>query len=89
MSKSHVVAAGVAVALTAAAFALNPSAQRHREAIGVAVAERTPLGGLGLGSLVAWAPEYQSYGVVSVTRFQGRLVSVGAFHGVYVLSQRS
>lgn len=76
----------IAAALTAAAFVLNPSPERHREKIKEAVAERSPLAGaLGLGALTAFTSTYHPLGVASYTTVNGRTVSVGAFGVVLVL----
>lgn len=89
MPKTAVVSAVVAAAVTAAAFVLNPSAERHRSEIKAAVAERSPLAGaLGLGALTAFTSTYHSLGVASYTTVDDRTVSVGAF-GVVVVRQPS
>jgi hypothetical protein len=76
---------GVCVAL-AAAVLLNPSADRHREQIKTAIAERSPLAGLfGVGFLAALASNYHSVGVGSYTSIQGHTVSVGLLGMVFVL----
>ncbi|MCI1190343.1 hypothetical protein MOJ79_00625 [Calidifontimicrobium sp. SYSU G02091] len=86
MPKAATVSAIVAAAVTAAAFALNPSAERHRAEIRAVVAERSPLAGaLGLGALTAFTSTYHSLGVASYTTVDDRTVSVGAFGIVYVL----
>jgi hypothetical protein len=78
------IAAGVALAL-AAAVALNPSAQRHRERIQAHIAERSPIAGaLGLGVFTAWVSDYRSLGVCSYTLVNGKTASFGAFGAVYV-----
>lgn len=86
MARTAVVSAVIAAALTAAAFVLNPSPERHREKIKQAVAERSPLAGaLGLGALTAFTSTYHPLGVASYTTVNGRTVSVGAFGVVLVL----
>lgn len=90
MARTAVVSAVIAAALTAAAFVLNPSPERHREKIRQAVAERSPLAGaLGLGALTAFTSTYHPLGVASYTTVNGRTVSVGAFGVVLVLQPES
>lgn len=90
MARTAVVSAVIAAALTAAAFVLNPSPERHREKIKEAVAERSPLAGaLGLGALTAFTSTYHPLGVASYTTVNGRTVSVGAFGVVLVLQPDS
>lgn len=90
MARTAVVSAVIAAALTAAAFVLNPSPERHREKIKQAVAERSPLAGaLGLGALTAFTSTYHPLGVASYTTVNGRTVSVGAFGVVLVLQPES
>ncbi|WP_127999566.1 hypothetical protein [Piscinibacter defluvii] len=90
MARTAVVSAVIAAALTAAAFVLNPSPERHRERIKEAVAERSPLAGaLGLGALTAFTSTYHPLGVASYTTVNGRTVSVGAFGVVLVLQPES
>jgi hypothetical protein len=87
--RSPLVAALVGGAIVALAFLLNPSPQRHREAIQAKVAERSPVAGaLGLGHLAAFISDYHSYGVASTTTVNGKTASVGALGMVYVLDQR-
>ncbi len=77
-------AAGLAL-LLAFAFILNPSAEKHRAAIKEATAERSPIAGaLGIGALTAFASTYQSWGVLSYTTANDRVLSVGALGIVYV-----
>jgi hypothetical protein len=79
------VAAAVLVLLVAA-FALNPSAERHREQVKATIAERSPIAGaLGLGALAAFASTYRNYGVASTTEVNGRVLSVGVFGMVFVM----
>lgn len=90
MARTAVVSAVIAAALTAAAFVLNPSPERHREKIKQAVAERSPLAGaLGLGALTAFTSTYHPLGVASYTTVNDRTVSVGAFGVVLVLQPES
>jgi hypothetical protein len=77
------VALGFAAAL--GLVASNPSSERHRGAIGAAIAERRPLAGaLGLGFLQSRFPAYHSFLIVSYTTLDGRLTSVGAAGQVWV-----
>lgn len=86
MARTAVVSAIVAAALTAAAFVLNPSPERHREQIRQAIAERSPLAGaLGLGALTAFTSTHHPLGVASYTTVNDRTVSIGAFGVVLVL----
>lgn len=87
MNNTRILAAVAAVlALLVAALALNPSAERHREVVKAAIAERSPIAGaLGLGALAAFASTYRSYGVASTTEVNGRVLSLGAFGMVFVM----
>jgi hypothetical protein len=79
-------AAVVVLLLIVAAFVLNPSAERHREVVKATIAERSPLAGaLGMGALAAFASNYRSYGVASITEVNGRTLSFGAFGMVFVM----
>ncbi|KIF83471.1 hypothetical protein [Noviherbaspirillum autotrophicum] len=76
-----VVAAAVALALL-----LNPSPDRHRTTITQAMAERSPLAGvLGIGAVTAFVSTYHSLGVASYTEVDGRLITLGAFGGVFLV----
>jgi hypothetical protein len=87
MSRSVIVSAIVASALTAAAFVFNPTPDQHRARIRQAVAERSPLAGaLGVGALTAFVTTYHPLGVASYTTLNDRTVSVGAFGVVVVVS---
>jgi len=89
MSKA-VTSAIVTAALFIAAIALNPSAEKHREKIRQATAERHPVAGaLGLGALKAFVSGYHSLGVASYTTGDDQLVSVGAFGVVVVLDRQA
>jgi hypothetical protein len=82
-SKSTIIIAAIVLVL---AFALNPSAERHREKISTAVAERNPIAGLfGAGAITALASGYYSLGVASYTKANDRVVSVGFMGMVFVL----
>jgi hypothetical protein len=75
----------VVPAALVAAFALNPSAERHRSEVREAVAERSPVAGLlGVGALTAFVSTYHPLGVASYTTVNDRVVSIGAFGIVYV-----
>lgn len=76
----------VACAMLAAAFLLNPSAERHRNHIKEAMAERSPLAAmLGFGALTAFASNYHSVGLASYTSIHGRTISIGLLGMVFVL----
>lgn len=75
----------VAVAAVILAFVLNPSADRHREKIKEAIAERSQLEKLlGIGQLTSFASRYHSLGVASYTTVNDKVTSVGAFGIVFV-----
>ena len=72
------------------AMALNPSGERHRQAIRVTEAERSPIAGaLGLGALKAIVVEYHSLGIASYTSMDDRVISVGALGFVHVTANPS
>jgi hypothetical protein len=80
------VTATVVLAIVVAAFALNPSAERHREVVKATIADRSPIAGaLGMGALTAFASNYRSYGVASITEVNGRTLSFGCFGMVFVM----
>ena len=86
MARGPLLSTIVALATVAAAFASNPSPERHREKIKQAVAERSPVAGaLGLGALTAFTSTYHPLGVASYTTANDRVVSIGAFGMVFVL----
>ena len=88
MAKAALVSAALAAAITATAFLLNPSPERHRTEIKKAIAERSPLAGaLGIGALTAFTSTYHPLGVASYTTVNDRTVSIGAFGMVFVLEQ--
>lgn len=67
------------------AVVLNPSAEKHREKIREAIAERSQLERvLGIGHLTSFASRYHSFGVGSYTTVNEKLTSVGAFGLVFV-----
>ena len=75
----------VAVAAVILAVVLNPSADRHRDKIKEAIAERSQLEKLlGIGHLTSFASRYHSLGVASYTTDNDKLTSVGAFGIVFV-----
>jgi hypothetical protein len=87
MSKA-VTSAIVTAAVFVAAIALNPSADKHREKIRQATADRHPVAGaLGLGALKAFVSSYHSVGVASYTTSNEKLLSIGAFGLVVVMDQ--
>jgi hypothetical protein len=89
MAKAAFVSAVVAAAVTAAAFLLNPSPERHREKIKEAIAERSPIAGaLGIGALTAFTSTYHPLGVASYTTVNDRTVSIGVLGMVFVLQPR-
>jgi hypothetical protein len=89
MSKA-VTSAIVTAAVFVAAIALNPSADKHREKIRQATADRHPVAGaLGLGALKAFVSSYHSVGVASYTTGDEQLQSVGAFGVVLVLDRQA
>lgn len=68
------------------AFALNPGAEKHREAIKDAVAKRSQLESvLGVGHLKAFASKYKSLGIASYTTIDEKLTSIGVFGIVFVM----
>lgn len=75
----------VVVVLVVAAFATNPSPDRHREKIKAAVAERSQLESvLGVGHIAAFASKYHSLGLASYTTVNDKLRSVGVLGMVFV-----
>jgi hypothetical protein len=85
MSKAPLITLAAAAALVVAAFATNPSPERHREKIKAAIAERSPIAGaLGLGALTAFTSTYYPLGAASYATVNDRTVSIGAFGMVFV-----
>lgn len=77
------VGSGFAIALLL--VATNPSHERHRQAIGEAIAARRPLAGaLGVGFLKSLVPDYHSWLVGSFTTHDRRLISAGMAGMVWV-----
>ena len=84
MTRPLFAVAGLAL-VVALAFVTNPSADRHRNAIKAAVAERSPVAGaLGIGALAAFTSTYHSWGVASTTTVNDRTITIGAFGLVHV-----
>jgi len=85
MWKSNLAPVVAVMALVGAAVVLNPSPDRHREAIKETIAERSPLAGfLQLGRLAAFASTYHTLGVASYTTAGEQTLSIGAFGVVFV-----
>ena len=87
MAKSRSTLAPIIItaAVVAAAFAFNPSPDRHRLEIKEALAERSDLARIfSLGSLAAVASNYHSLGVASYTKVGDRVMSVGFMGYVHV-----
>jgi len=75
----------VCLAVVAAAFALNPTPEQHREKIKQAISSRSAVDSLfGVGSLTAFASRYHSLGVASYTKVDKEITSFGMFGVVYV-----
>ncbi|MDD5364597.1 MAG: hypothetical protein PHR30_04595 [Gallionellaceae bacterium] len=67
-------------------FFTNPSHEKHKEAIRNYIAQQAPIASvLGIGRVAAWATEYKSYGIVSITEDGGRTISIGALGMVFVV----
>lgn len=64
---------------------LNPSAERHRDAIRDTVNARSPLENvLGVGQLAAFVSRYHSLGLLSYSTVNGKLQSLGVLGAVMV-----
>ena len=64
---------------------LNPSAERHRDAIRRDINERSPFEhALGLGDFAAFMSRYESIGVASYTTVNDKVKSVGVLGMVFV-----
>jgi len=86
MSRSFLTGAVVGAAVLGAALLLNPSAERHRDKIKSALAERSQLNAaLGVGALTAFVSNYHSLGVASYTTAGDKTLSVGVLGMVFVL----
>lgn len=85
MSKNRFLPVIVLGIVVVGAFALNPSADQHREKIKSVIAERSPLEGmLGLGQFTSLVSKYHNLGVASYTTVGEKTASVGALGMVYV-----
>ncbi|MCB1914831.1 MAG: hypothetical protein KDG52_03815 [Rhodocyclaceae bacterium] len=85
MTRPILKSAALAVIVFAAALALNPSPEQHRETISRALSSRSELASLlRLGRITAFFSEYHSLAVASYTTVNGEVVSVGAFGYVHV-----
>jgi hypothetical protein len=85
MTQTRLITLSAVALALALAFVLNPTAQKHRDAIRAAVKDRSPVAGaLGVGALTAFTSTYQSWGVCSFTTVKDRTISVGAFGIVHV-----
>ncbi len=77
------IAVAIAIAL---AFSLNPPAEKHRDKIKTAIAERSQIARvLGIGHLTSFVSQYHSLGVGSYTTVNDKITSIGAFGMVFVL----
>jgi len=86
MSRSFLTGAVAGAALLGAALLLNPSAERHRDKIKTALAERSELNAaLGVGALTAFVSNYHSLGIASYTTAGDKTLSVGVLGMVFVL----
>jgi len=86
MSRSFLTGAVVGAAVLGAALLLNPSAERHRDKIKSALAERSQLNAaFGVGALTAFVSNYHSLGVASYTTAGDKTLSVGVLGMVFVL----
>ena len=86
MSRSFLTGAVVGAAVLGAALLLNPSAERHRDKIKTALAERSQFNAaLGVGALTAFVSNYHSLGVASYTTAGDKTLSVGVLGMVFVL----
>ena len=74
--------------VAAAGVVLNPSPEKHRDAIRDDLSARSEVAKLlQLGRITAFFSEYHSFGVGSYTTVNGRVVSIGAFGVVFVREQ--
>ncbi|MGB4063053.1 MAG: hypothetical protein WBK19_04445 [Azonexus sp.] len=81
-SMKTLIAVALAIAL---AFALNPSAEKHRDKIKTAIAERSQVERvLGIGHLTSFVSQYHSLGVASYTTVNEKVTSIGVFGMVFV-----
>lgn len=81
-SMKTLIAVAIAIAL---AFALNPPAEKHRDKIKAAIAERSQVERiLGIGQLTSFVSTYHSLGVASYTTVNEKVTSIGVFGMVFV-----
>lgn len=79
--------ASITGAIAIAAFALNPSAEKHRNQIKTSIAESNQLAGLlGVGALAAFASSYHSIGVASYTNIGEKTITFGLLGMVFVVA---
>ena len=79
----------VLLALVGAASLLNPSAEKPRQKVKEATAERSQLAALlRLGDLTAFVSSYHSLGLASYTTANEKVLTMGAF-GVVVFGEPS
>ena len=85
MSKMRFFPALVLATVVVAAFALNPSADQHREKIASVIANRSPVEGvLGLGQFTSFMSKYHNLGVASYTTVGEKTASLGVLGMVFV-----
>lgn len=72
-----------ALVLVILALLLNPSAERHREAMRSQASERGLLEG-ALAQFTAAVADYQSLGLASYTKVNGKVTSIGVLGLVFV-----
>ena len=88
MSKAIWFVAGVLSVVLA--FALNPSAERHRDRIKESIAGRSQVAAaLGLGNLTAFVSDYHSLGVASYTTVKDKVQTFGVLGMVFVVDTGS
>ncbi|MFZ2973477.1 MAG: hypothetical protein WA049_12625 [Ferribacterium limneticum] len=81
-SMKTLIAVAIAIAL---AFVLNPPAEKHRDKIKTAIAERSQVERiLGIGQLTSFVSTYHSLGVASYTTVNEKVTSIGVFGMVFV-----
>lgn len=74
------------IIIGALGFALNPSAEKHREKIKEAIAERSQIEHLlGIGHLTSFVSRYHNVAIASYTTVNEKIISVGAYGVVFVL----
>lgn len=88
MQKKSILYPIIGAVAVVIAFALNPSPEKHRAQIKDAIAERSPIAGvLGVGVLTAFVSSYHSLGVLSYTKVDDRVVTVGALGMVFIVEK--